>query len=141
MLIDTATAPASATPDEIWALWSRPATWASWDPDVTSADFDGDFVDGATGVIVPTSGPKVSFTLADVREGEAFTTVAKVPGSTVRFRHELDRSAGAITVTHAVEMDGWTTPLLGRVLGPKLAPNLAAAVANVAVASASVAAS
>ena len=135
MQINTASASMRApNVPTLWARWSDPSTWASWDPDVRSVDFDGPFVNGATGVIVPASGPKVSFTLADVCEGQSFTTVAKVPGSTVRFRHVVDVDGEAATVTHTVEMDGWTTALLGRLIGPRLAPKLADAVANVAAA-------
>lgn len=62
----------------------------------------------------------------------SFVTVSQLPGATVRFVHLLTAEDGGSCVTHRIEMDGWSTPLLSRVLGSKLAPSLSKAVENIA---------
>lgn len=98
----------------------------------SAVTFDGASVVGGAGTLKPMSGPKVHWTLESVEPGRSFTTVAKLPGAKARFIHELREEGEVTVVRHAVEIDGWSTPLIGRLLGPKLAPNLRQAVETLA---------
>lgn len=132
MLISEETSATERSAQEVWDLWSDPARWSEWDPDITSVDFDGDFTPGASGSLKPPSGPKVKWTIESVNHPTSFVTTSKLPGSTVRFEHELVTSNDSLQVTHRVVMNGWSAPLLGRIIGPKLTPSPNRAVRNVA---------
>ena len=132
MMISQSSATTTASADAVWALWSSPQRWPDWDPDVASVDFEGDFVEGAKGTLTPTKGPKSRWCLHTVVPGRRFVTTTRLPGSTVTFDHTISHAESSPVITHLITMTGWTSPILGRILGPRLAPHLSEAVASVA---------
>ncbi len=132
MLISEARAHTTRTPEEVWELWATPSRWPEWDPDVASVSFSAPFSPGAKGMLKPTHGPRLRWKLESVTVGQSFVTSSRLPGATVLFIHELLPDRGRHEVVHRIEMTGWATPILSKLLGPRVAPNLVTAVRNIA---------
>ena len=41
----------TASPDQVWRIWSDMSTWDAWNPNVSTMDWKGGFVSGSTGVM------------------------------------------------------------------------------------------
>ena len=83
----TASATSSAPPDAFFARWADMDTWPEWDEAVAWARLDGPFAAGSTGALKPKGGPKVSFVIETLVDGEEFTDVSSMPGAKLRIRH------------------------------------------------------
>lgn len=94
-----------ATPSAVYALWASPSAWHAWDPDVRSAQLDGDSPRvGATGRIVPASGPSARFVVVEAEQGRRFVNESRLPGARMVFDHLVEpEGLGSIaTVTVGV---------------------------------------
>ncbi|HEX8391012.1 MAG TPA: SRPBCC family protein [Longimicrobium sp.] len=124
-----AVAESSATPREVWRLWSDPSTWNAWDPGVQRCTVQGPFRAGTRGTLRPAGGPAVAFVITGAVPERAFTTVARLPLTALEFEHTLEPlAAGGVRIRHQVRMRGVLTPLLSRLLGATLAAGLPHAV-------------
>lgn len=68
-----------AAPERIWFLWTTPQTWRLWDQGLADAEFSGPFVVGATGRIVPKSGPKTRFRVTALQELRFYAFETSLP--------------------------------------------------------------
>ncbi len=50
----------TATPADVWALWSDVGSWRRWDPTVEQVAIEGHFAEGAAGTMVLTKGGRRS---------------------------------------------------------------------------------
>jgi len=131
----TETVETKATAEAIWKLWSTPSTWHTWDSEVKSASINGAFVQGTKGVMQPTSGPKVSFTLTQVAINEDFTNLAKLPLATLDFSHfysPKSADAAAAQITHRITIRGLLAPLFGFLIGRGVKKHLRSAMLKLA---------
>jgi hypothetical protein len=108
----TSTAPAAA----FFHRWADCETWPDWNTDTEWVRLDGPFGEGVTGTLKPRGGPKVRFTVTELRE-RRFVDVSQMPGGRVTFAHEIDEAAGMTTVDVAVSIDGPLGWFWRRVLG------------------------
>lgn len=116
-----------ATAAQIWALWSDANNWPQWDSELDWVKLDGAFENGTQGMMKPSSGPKVTFTLEDVVENQEFHDTAKLPLATIRFSHEYFPAGSdgkSASIRHSVEIKGITTPLFKRVIGGQIQKHL-----------------
>lgn len=117
-----------ASPDSVWAHWSDVTSWPAWDPGVERVSLEGPFAAGTKGTLKPMGGPKVRFELSDVRPGEGFADVTKLPLARMRFDHTAIREGDRTRVTHRVTIGGLATPLFSRLIGRGVAKDLPDAV-------------
>ena len=107
-----------AAPSAFFDRWADMATWPQWNADTEWVRLDGPFVEGATGVLKPKGGPKVSFVVATLVADREFTDVSKLLGARLTFRHLVSRTAtGATEVYVRVTLTGPMAPLWRIVLG------------------------
>lgn len=117
---ETTTAPPSA----VWARWADPATWPEWDPETTAARLDGPFEAGTSGSLTPAGGPAVRFVLTEVTPGASFADCAHLPLARVLFEHIVRADDTGSRFTHRVTVTGPLAPVVGRLLGRRIAAGL-----------------
>lgn len=101
---------------EVWRLWTDVSSWRQWDQGLNDATLDGEFVEGATGTIVPHSGPTTSFTITSLDPGNAYTFVTKLPGARLHVHREFI-DGPTTTFRHTVWFTGPFAWLWGRLAG------------------------
>ena len=72
---------------------------------------------GATGTVVPKSGPKSRIRFIDVKPDRGFAVECPLPLCTMRFEYELRPSEGGTIATHRVVFKGAMGWFFGRVIG------------------------
>lgn len=106
--------------DQIYRLWADPITWPSWDTQVKSVTFTGPALVGAKGRLKPISGPASTFRIETADQDTEFTTVSKLPGAKLRFRHLLCTTSAGTLVRVSIELSGPLTALWRRLLGTEM---------------------
>ena len=127
------TAVAAADPQRVWELWTDVAGWSLWHPGIASSGVDGPFVAGAVGHSRAPGGPPSPMRVVEVDPPHAFVTETMLRMACLRFDHELEPDgAGGTRLTHRVRMSGLATPFFQRVLGPRFAERMPAALRGLA---------
>ncbi|WP_027186910.1 SRPBCC family protein [Desulfovibrio cuneatus] len=124
-----ATATTTATPEQIWNLWTNLDSWPQWDTDVAWAKLETSFVQGAYFRMKPTNGPAMRCLLQEVTHLHSFSTLSRLPLTKVSFTHVFSEG----TLCHKVEMRGWLTPLFKQLFGYKIEKELSSVVRSLAV--------
>jgi hypothetical protein len=122
----------SATPAQVWKVWSDMSTWGTWNPNVSTMDWKGGFASGTTGVMNTKAGQHHQMTLMDVQPGKSFALETSViPGTTFRFICRVDSASGKTSVGQWVQVKG---PLgfLGFMFGPGVAKEFGTLLRNLA---------
>lgn len=116
----------SATPEQIWAMWSKPESWPSWDNGVEWVKTEGPFVKGTRGVMKPVGGPKVTFEMVEADPLKGFTDRSFLPLTTLDFSHVYTPglSGSKATITHRVEMRGLLTFIFKKIIGSNIEKDL-----------------
>lgn len=57
-----------AAPDVVWERYARPALWPTWSPQIRSVEAEPRLRAGSTGVVHPTVGPGIRFTVLELDE-------------------------------------------------------------------------
>jgi len=83
----------TASPHDVWALWSDIGSWHCWDPAVEQVAMEGHFAEGAAGTLTLTGGIEAPFVLDIV-----------VPSR--RFLDRITMGDLVISIDHAVTPDG-----------------------------------
>ncbi|MFK7753381.1 MAG: hypothetical protein AB8B51_12610 [Sedimentitalea sp.] len=107
---------ATDAPDQIWRLWTTPASWADWDQGLKSARQEGEMALGSVGQIVPLFGLTCRFEVVKFEAGRGYGFVTHLPLATLRVDRFFngDRSA----FTHLVTFAGPMAFLFSRLFGP-----------------------
>ena len=66
------TATTTASPADVWALWSDVGSWHCWDPAVQRVALEGHFAEGAAGTLCLTGDIEAPFVLEIVEPGTRF---------------------------------------------------------------------
>ncbi len=97
----------AAKPQTLWALFADVAGWPKWNAGIETIDLRGPFANGSEFTMKPPSVDGFVTTLADVREGQSFTDVTVIDGTTVRVFHGLTPlGTGGTRVTYRAEVTG-----------------------------------
>ena len=116
--ITTAHASSTASPAAFFARWADMATWPEWNADTDWVRLDGPFVEGATGVLKPSGGPKVRFVVQRLVPDEEFVDVSLLPGARLTFAHHVAaRPGGGCEVDVTISIAGPLCWVWSRVLG------------------------
>lgn len=119
------------TPGQIWALWSHVESWPLWDEAVEWSKVEGSFVEGAVGSLKPKGWPITHYRVTSLEQNRRFSTLAKLPFTTLEFIHEMEQNEkGKIVITHRARIKGLLAPLLRFTMAPSLKRELPKAVAK-----------
>ncbi|MPQ97191.1 polyketide cyclase [Modestobacter sp. I12A-02628] len=129
-----ATVTVDAELHDIWAVWVDARAWTTWDDSLAAVDIDGNFKEGATLTLTPTSGDPVQATLVSVTQGEEFTDEVELPFGVVRTSHRMGRVGDLAQITHAVtaEVDTHHVADFATTVWPELRGGVAASLTNLA---------
>ena len=106
----------TSSPDEVWRLWTSPATWGDWDKGLKSASLDGPMQLGSKGTIVPLKGAATSFEVVEFKPPQSYVFETKLPMARLRVERSfnVDRTA----FTHSVSFTGASAAVFARMFGP-----------------------
>lgn len=96
----------TATPADVWALWSDVGSWHAWDPAVQEVALEGHFAEGAAGTMVLTGGIEVPFVLEIVVPGARFLDRLTMGDLVIGIDHEVAATAGGAQVTVRTTIEG-----------------------------------
>jgi len=123
----------SASPEQVWRIWSDMATWGEWNPNVSTMDWSGGFVSGTTGVMNTRAGQHHKMQLVDVNPGRSFALLtAVVPGTRFRFNCRIEPAGAKTKVSQTVEVGGPLGPVMGGMLGPQVSKEFDVLLQNLA---------
>jgi polyketide cyclase/dehydrase/lipid transport protein len=123
----------SASPEQVWRVWSDMATWGEWNPNVSTMDWSGGFVSGSTGVMNTRAGQHHKMQLVDVNPGRSFALLtAVVPGTRFRFNCRVQPAGTKTKVSQTVEVGGALGPVMGGMLGPQVSKDFDVLLQNLA---------
>src|SRR5712664_343827 len=121
----------SATPAQVWKVWSDMSTWGDWNPNVSTMDWKGGFVSGSTGVMNTRAGQHHNMRLVDVVPGRTFALeTSVVPGTKFRFNCRIEPAGGKTRISQTVEVGGLLGPVMGGMLGPQVSKEFGTLLAN-----------
>jgi hypothetical protein len=123
----------TASPEQVWKIWSDMSTWGDWNPNVSTMDWQGSFTQGSEGVMNTRAGQHHKMKLAEVQAGRFFTLeTSVVPGTTFRFNCRVEPAGGKTTISQMVEVKGPLGPILQGMLGPQVSKEFGTLLANLA---------
>ena len=98
----------TASPAEVWALWSDIGSWHCWDPAVERVAMEGRFSEGAAGTMSLSGGVEAPFVLEIVEPGARFLDRLIIGDLVIRVDHQVSASGGGsqVLVRTSVEGDG-----------------------------------
>lgn len=123
----------SASPEQVWRIWSDMSTWGDWNPNVSTMDWSGGFQSGTTGVMNTRAGQHHKMKLVDVKTGRSFALeTSVVPGTTFRFNCRIEPAGPRTRVGQWVEVKGPLGPVMGGMLGPQVSKEFGTLLTNLA---------
>src|SRR5487761_129599 len=124
----------TASPEQIWKVWSDMSTWGDWNPNVSTMDWTGGFVQGSQGIMNTKAGQHHKMTLAEIQAARFFaleTTV--VPLTRFRFNCRVEPgAAGKTKISQTVEGKGPLGPVVQGMMGPQVSKEFSTLLANLA---------
>ena len=98
----------TASPAEVWALWSDVGTWHLWDPAVQRVALEGHFSEGAAGTMTLAGDVEVPFMLEIVEPGARYLDRIMVGELVIRVDHQVSATedGSEVLVRTSVEGDG-----------------------------------
>ena len=88
----------TASPAEVWALWSDVGSWHCWDPAVARVALEGHFAEGAAGTMCLTGGVEAPFVLEIVEPRARFLDRLTIGDLVIRIDHEVSKADGGASV-------------------------------------------
>jgi hypothetical protein len=112
----------SASPAQVWRVWSDVNHWPEWNPDMNESRLDGPLKLGATGMINTKSGGKHDVVVTYFEEGRSFELESTaLPATKMAIRATIVPSAGGSVITQGFEPRGLLAPIVGPMMsGPIL---------------------
>lgn len=121
----------SASPSQIWPLYSQVAQWKVWDHAIEDSTLEGEFVTGSLGTLTPTGGQRLPFILTEVQLERAFVTDTPLLGAKVIFNHVLEVVQGGTRITHQIEIVGPEAAKYAAIFGDNMRQHMPAAVQGI----------
>jgi Polyketide cyclase / dehydrase and lipid transport len=123
----------SASPEQVWSVWSDMSTWGDWNPNVETMDWTGGFASGTTGTMNTKAGQHHKMQLVDVQPGRGFALLTSVvPGTRFRFNCRIEPAGAQTKVSQTVEVGGPLGPVMGPMMGPQVAKEFGTLLSNLA---------
>jgi hypothetical protein len=118
-----ASATSTASPAAFFARWADMATWTEWNTDTEWVRLDGPFGQGATGVLKPKGGPKVTFVVEKLTDTE-FVDVSLLLGARLTFAHHIVATPTGSRLEISVSLTGPLSRVWNLILGKGLKASL-----------------
>ena len=96
----------TASPADVWAVWSDIGTWHLWDPAIETVALEGHFAEGAAGTMGLQGGIETPFVLEIVEPGARFLDKLTIGDLVIRIDHEVAAAGGGAAVTVRTVVDG-----------------------------------
>lgn len=104
----------SASPAQVWRVWSDVNHWPDWNPDMKASRIDGPLKLGATGVIDTRSGGKHDVVVTHYEEGRSFELESTaLPGTKMAIRASITPVNAGSRITQGFEPRGLLAPIVG----------------------------
>lgn len=100
------TVPTTASPADVWTVWSDIGTWHQWDPAIESVALEGHFAEGAAGTMSLKGGIETPFVLEIVEPGRRFLDKLTIGDLVIRIDHEVVAADGGAEVTVRTVVEG-----------------------------------
>jgi hypothetical protein len=96
----------TASPADVWALWSDPGCWHRWDPAVQQVAFEGHFGEGAAGTMMLTGGIEAPFVLEIVEHRRRYVERLTLGDLVVEIDHGVRPTDGGAEITVLTRVHG-----------------------------------
>lgn len=96
----------TASPADVWALWSDVGSWHRWDPAVEQVAIEGHFAEGAAGTIVFSNGTEAPFVLEIVEPNARYLDKLTFGDLVIRIDHQVAATDSGAEVTVRTTVDG-----------------------------------
>jgi len=96
----------SATPADVWALWSDVGSWPAWDPAVQSVALEGHFAEGAAGTMELAGPIRAPFVLEVVEPGARYLDRLSIGDLVIRIDHLVAATDTGAEVTVRTTVEG-----------------------------------
>jgi hypothetical protein len=120
-----------ASPERIWGIWTDVASWAVWDTELIDSQLEGAFALGAIGKLTPKKGQVSTFKISQLNPGESYTFTVGLPLCELHVHRYLRRRSDGIDFTHEVSFEGFSAPIVSRLLGKQFKSVLPSIMENV----------
>ena len=121
----------TASPSELWAVWTDVASWKHWDTGLKDASLKGDFKVGARGKIISLEGRSASFKILEINPDKSYTFKTKLPFCSMYIRRYCEKIDGKLFFTHQVWFKGLASGYFFRQLSPEFKKMLPQVMENV----------
>ena len=96
----------SASPKDVWALWSDVGSWHCWDPSVQQVCMEGHFAEGAMGTMTLTGGVEAPFVIEIVEPCSRFLDRVTMGDLVFHIDHEVKATDSGSEVTVRTHISG-----------------------------------
>lgn len=96
----------SASPKDVWALWSDVGSWHCWDPSVQQVCMEGHFAEGAMGTMTLTGGVEAPFVIEIVEPCSRFLDRVTMGDLVFHIDHEVKATDTGSEVTVRTHISG-----------------------------------
>ena len=104
----------TASPADVWRVWSDVNRWPEWNPDMNQSRIDGPLKLGATGMINTKSGGRHDVVVTHYEDGRSFELESTaLPGTKMAIRATVTPSSGGSRITQDFEPRGLLAPIVG----------------------------
>ncbi len=107
----------SASPEQIWAIWTDVKNWKNWDTGLKDAFMEDEFQLGKKGKIISLEGRKSKFKVVEFKEGFSYTIKTKLPLGSLYVKRYLNTENNKTTFTHEVWFKGLTRGIFAKAFG------------------------
>lgn len=118
----------SASPDEVWAVWTNPAEWPG--DVIVMAAIDGPFAVGAKITMRVKRHPPLRLIVTRVEAQRLWTAEARAPGVTETIHHLIESTESGTLITQRSVFTGPLASIAGRLLGRTLRKTFEATTAH-----------
>jgi hypothetical protein len=130
MLINTATVTTNKPATYIWDKYKDVQNWNQWDQTVESSEIFGEFSEGTKGKLKPVDGPEADFQITTMTKYIYFSNRSRLPFGFIEFEHSIADDGVIRTITHTINIGGFSAPLFSLILGKTLSKGLAETMIN-----------
>ncbi len=107
----------TATPEQIWKLFSDVCGWKKWNAGIDNIKLNGEFAKGSTFFMQPPGEEGFYSTLVDVKKNKRFTDETVIDNTRVLVHHIITRlPSGNTKITYSTEISGPNAEEFGQIV-------------------------
>jgi Polyketide cyclase / dehydrase and lipid transport len=121
----------TASPDNIWAVWTDVPNWKTWDSGLKDATMTVPFILHAKGEILSLENRKSTFKIVAFEQGKTYTFKTNLPLGGLYVKRTLEIKNGKTYFTHEVWFSGLTGGIFANIFGEKFKKMLPEVMENI----------